>query len=116
MESAIAYGFYTVREVHSGQACAIFKSIAADCNKTVREIYSSQACATINDADERQTAQCRRVSARDIIGSAPKNGENTGFYSFFPDTARWHSIEFPLEAASAASVFCRIIDFISYIL
>ena len=47
---------------------------------------------------------------------APKNGGNTGFYSFSPDTARWHIIDFPLEAASAASIFCRIIDFISYIL
>lgn len=71
----------------------------------------------MNDADERRTAQCRRVSARDIIGSAPKNGENTGLFSFYVlGTARRHIIDFPLEAASAASVFCRVIDFISYIL
>lgn len=70
----------------------------------------------MNDADERQNAQCRRVSVRDIIDFAPKNGENTGFYSCSLDTARWHIIDFPPEAASAASVFCRIIDFISYIL
>lgn len=43
----------------------------------------------MNDADERQTAQCRRVSVRDIIDFALKNGGNTWLFSFCAlDTAR----------------------------